>query len=168
MRHPRFGLLAVGLTALTLAACQPSSPDAATPASATGTAQVTVSDPWIRETPPNAAVAGGYLTLRSAADDRLVSVESAAAAAVEIHEMRHDGGMMRMRELPDGVPLAAGTDVELRPGGYHLMFIDPVEPLRAGATVEATLHFEHAPAQQVQFDVRPLAGDAAAEGHSGH
>ncbi|MEN4905041.1 copper chaperone PCu(A)C [Luteimonas sp. TWI1416] len=168
MRHPRFGLLAAGLTALALAACQPSSPEGPAPATGTDAAQVAVSNAWIRETPPNAAVAGGYLTLRSAGDDRLVSVESTASAAVEIHEMRHDGGMMRMRELPDGVPLAAGTEVELRPGGYHLMFIDPVEPLRAGATVEATLHFEHAPAQQVQFDVRPLAGDAPAEGHGGH
>ena len=168
MRHSRFGLLAVGLTALALAACQPSSPDAAAPAAATDAPQVAVSDPWIRETPPNAAVAGGYLTLRSAANDRLVSVESAAAAAVEIHEMRHDGGMMRMRELPDGVPLGAGTDVELRPGGYHLMFIDPVEPLRAGATVEATLHFEHAPTQQVRFEVRPLAGEVEAGTHGGH
>ncbi|KLI99812.1 hypothetical protein WQ56_11420 [Luteimonas sp. FCS-9] len=156
------------MTALALAACQPASPDAAPPAPDAAPAQVTVSDAWIRETPPSAAVAGGYLTLHSTGDDRLVAVETAASAAVEMHEMRHDGGMMRMRELPDGVALPAGTRVELRPGGHHLMLIDPVEPLRAGATVEATLRFEHAPAQQVQFEVRPLAGDAPAEGHSGH
>ncbi|MDC7805458.1 copper chaperone PCu(A)C [Luteimonas sp BLCC-B24] len=175
----RSTLFAAGcLAAIALAGCQPASEGAATPASSadpaaassTGAAQgVQVSDAWIRETPPNAAVAGGYLTLRSDAGDRLVAVETSASASVEIHEMSHAGGVMRMRELADGVELPAGTDVSLRPGGNHLMFIGPVEPVRAGQTIEATLRFQNAPEQTVQFEVRPLAGDApAAGGHSGH
>ncbi|PBS13723.1 hypothetical protein CMZ82_02770 [Lysobacteraceae bacterium NML93-0792] len=174
----RSTLLAACLAAIVMTGCQPASEGASAPAasadpatvSSTGAAQgVRVSDAWIRETPPNAAVAGGYLTLRSDADDRLVAVETSASASVEIHEMSHAGGVMRMRELPDGVELPAGTDVSLRPGGNHLMFIGPVEPVRAGQTIEATLRFQNAPEQTVQFEVRPLTGDApAAEGHSGH
>ncbi|MET0328752.1 MAG: copper chaperone PCu(A)C [Luteimonas sp.] len=164
------GPVAAGLI-LVLAGCQPASPDAAssTADAAAERAGVVVSEAWIRETPPNAAVAGGYLTLRSNAADRLVAVETPAAASVEIHEMSHEGGMMRMRELADGVELPAGSEVTLRPGGNHLMFIDPVEPVRAGQSIEATLRFANAPEQTVQFEVRPLAGDAPASGgHSGH
>lgn len=172
-------LAAACLAAIGMTGCQPASEGASAPAasadpatvsSSTGVAQgVRVSDAWIRETPPNAAVAGGYLTLRSDADDRLLAVDTSASASVEIHEMSHAGGVMRMRELPDGVELPAGTDVSLRPGGNHLMFIGPVEPVRAGQTIEATLRFQNAPEQTVQFEVRPLAGDApAADGHSGH
>lgn len=169
------GPLAAGLI-LALAGCQPAAPDASSATSQTtaanaadASAGIVVSEAWIRETPPNAAVAGGYLTLRSGAADRLLSVETPAAASVEIHEMSHEGGMMRMRELADGVELPAGSEVTLKPGSNHLMFIDPVEPVRAGQSIEATLRFANAPEQAVTFEVRPLAGDApAAEAHSGH
>ena len=83
-------LFAAGcLAAIALAGCQPASEGAATPASSadpaaassTGAAQgVQVSNAWIRETPPNAAVAGGYLTLRSDVDDRLFAVDTSASA----------------------------------------------------------------------------------------
>ena len=168
------GPVAAGLI-LALAGCQPATPDASSSTSqmpvanaADASVGVTVSEAWIRETPPNAAVAGGYLTLRSGAADRLLSVETPAAASVEIHEMSHEGGMMRMRELADGVELPAGSEVMLKPGGNHLMFINPVEPVRAGQSIEATLRFANAPEQIVTFEVRPLAGDAPAADHSGH
>ena len=166
--------VAAGLI-LAIAGCQPAAPDAASTAATTLAASaadastgIVVSDAWIRETPPNAAVAGGYLTLRSGAADRLLSVETPASKSVEIHEMSHEGGMMRMRELADGVELPAGAEVTLKPGGNHLMFIDPVEPVRAGQSIEATLRFANAPEQAVTFEVRPLAGDAPAADHSAH
>ncbi|MCD9096932.1 copper chaperone PCu(A)C [Luteimonas fraxinea] len=168
------GPIAAGLI-LALAGCQPAAPVASsatsqTPAAnaADASAGIVVSEAWIRETPPNAAVAGGYLTLRSSAADRLLSVDTPAAASVEIHEMSHEGGMMRMRELADGVELPAGAEVTLKPGGNHLMFIDPVEPVRAGQSIEAKLRFANAPEQAVTFEVRPLAGDAPAADHTGH
>lgn len=165
---PRSRLAVACVVMFALAGCRQPGPDA--PATGGGdTAEgVVVSDAWIRETPPGAAVAGGYFTIRSAADDRLLAVESEAAGSVEMHEMRHDGGMMRMRELADGIPLPAGATVSLAPGGHHLMFIGPVEPVRAGQTVEATLLFEHAAAQTVTFEVRPLAGGAAPAGDAPH
>jgi len=168
------GPIAAGLI-LALAGCQPATPDASSATSQAPSANaadagtgIVVSEAWIRETPPNAAVAGGYLTLRSGSADRLLSVETPAAASVEIHEMSHEGGMMRMRELADGVELPAGSEVTLKPGGNHLMFIDPVEPVRAGQSIEATLRFANAPSQTVTFEVRPLAGDGPAADHTAH
>lgn len=166
----RTTVLAVCLASIALAACQPEpgTEDRAPHATSDGDAEavvaegVSISDAWIRETPPTAAVAGGYVTLSATSSDRLVSVETDAAEAVEIHAMSHDGGMMRMRELPDGIDLPPGANVVLRPGGNHLMFINPVEPMRAGQTIEATLQFAHAPTKTVMFEVRPLAGETAA------
>ena len=168
----RTTVLAACLSTIALAACQPADeqgadqrlPHATSDGSAAAAVAegVRVSDAWIRETPPAAAVAGGYVTLSATSSDRLVSVETEAAESVEIHEMNHDGGMMRMRELPDGVELPAGAKIALRPGGNHLMFINPVAPMRAGQAIEATLHFAHAPTQTVMFEVRPLAAETSA------
>lgn len=149
---------------LLLSACQPSPHETQPPAPPS--AAVTVAGPWLRATPPGAPVAGGFLTLHNgtSADDRLLAVESAAAQRVEIHEMRDEGGVARMRELVDGLPLPAGTTAELKPGGHHLMFIQPTRALPAGEQVDATLVFERAGRMPVVFEVRPL-GAAAPKPH---
>ena len=129
-----------------------------------------VSAPWSRAIPPSAPVAGGYLSIgnRGDADDRLVEVRSDAAQRVEIHEVRHEDGMARMRQLPGGLPLPAGETVELRPGGYHLMFITPGDGFVAGRQVAATLVFEHAGELPVEFEVRPIGAQSAGEEHDHH
>ena len=113
---------------------------------------------WTRATPPNAPVAGGFVTIRNNGNraDRLVSVSSPDAASVEIHQMTMDGGVMRMRKLGDGLPIAASAVVMLKPGGYHLMFIGPKKPLLQGGTVTATLRFERAGAHEIKFEVRGM------------
>ena len=104
----------------------------------------------------------------SAAEDRLLEVRSAAADRVEIHEVRHEDGMARMRPLPEGVPLAAGATVEFKPGGYHLMFIAPGDGFIAGNTVPATLVFEQAGEVAVEFEVRALGTTGHDTGHGDH
>ena len=132
--------------------------------------ELEISAPWSRAIPPAAPVAAGYLSIhnRGSQDDRLVEVRSTAAARVEIHELRHEDGMARMRLLPDGLPLPAGETVELRPGGYHLMFITPGDGFVAGRQVAATLVFEHAGELPVEFEVRPIGAQSAGEGHDHH
>lgn len=122
---------------------------------------------WVRATPPNAPVAGGFLTVhnRGPADDRLLAVESATAQRVEIHEMRHVDGVARMRELEQGLPLPAGSTVELKPGGYHLMFIQPARPFVAGERIAATLVFEKAGRRDASFEVRPLGATSGKPAH---
>lgn len=115
--------------------------------------------PWSRETPAAAPVAAGYLAIRNTgrSDDRLLAVESVAAQRVEIHEMRMDGGMMRMRQLTEGLPVPAGQTVALAPGGTHLMFIAPVHHARAGETLQAVLVFRDAGRLPIAFQVRGMA-----------
>ena len=106
---------------------------------------LTLTGGFSRATLPNAPVGGGFLTIENAgAADRLVSASSDAAERVEIHEMAMDGDVMRMRKLSDGLPLPAGETVDLKPGGYHLMFMGLSGALVEGETLEVTLEFENA------------------------
>ena len=126
-----------------------------------------IEQPWVRATPPGAAVSGGFVTIRNLGDhdDRLVSVTSSAVARVEIHQMREEAGLMKMRQLTAGLPIPAGAAVSLQPGGYHLMLIGPKQPFAGGDVVIATLHFERAGDAEVAFQVRGLPG-AAESGHA--
>ena len=95
---------------------------------------------------PNQPVAGGFMTIENAADadDRLIAATSDIADVMQFHTMAMDGGVMVMRELPDGLELPAGETVKLEPGGYHIMFMQLNAPLVEGDTVPVTLTFEQA------------------------
>ncbi len=131
---------------------------------------IAVSRPWSRATAPRATVGAGFLTIRNTDTraDRLVSVSSPRAARVEIHTMSMNGGVMRMRPLVDGVPIPAGGETTLSPGGHHIMLIGLRTPLKPGERVDATLRFARAGAMAVRFVVGG-AGDAMpADAHEGH
>jgi copper(I)-binding protein len=129
--------------------------------------EITVERAWARATPTGAKVAAGYLTMRNGgAEDRLVSATAEIAARVAIHEMRMEDGMMRMRELPDGVSLPAGGTVALAPSGIHLMFVELKRPLKEGESFVGTLCFAGAGTVDVVFEVQGLG--AAAPGAAEH
>lgn len=145
----------------------------AAPASAepVSVGDLVIARPQIREAPPGAPVAAGYLLVenRGEADDRLVSASSPLAGETEIHEMRQDGEVMRMRPLPEGLPIPAGQAVSLEPGGAHLMLMAP-EAVTAGESHEITLRFERAGEVTVPFAVETLEAirEAMDGGHGGH
>ena len=122
-------------------------------------AQVVVTDSWVRGTVAGQQGTGAFMRLTSPADVTLVGVASPAAKVAEIHEMKVEGGMMKMSAVPR-LPLPAGKVVELKPGGYHVMLMDLVQPLKEGDTVPLSLTFEDtAGAKQtiaVKAPVRPL------------
>ena len=78
-----------------------------------------IEKPWARATVPGAAVGGGYLVIRNtgSAGDRLVGVSSPVSARVEMHEMKMEKDVMRMREVK-GVDVPAKAAVEFKPGGF--------------------------------------------------
>lgn len=129
-----------------------------------------IGHPWSRATPPVAKVGAGYLSIanQGTAADRLIAVTSPAAGRVEIHEMRTESGVMRMRELAQGLGLPAGQRVELKPGGYHLMLMDLKAPLREGTDVPVTLIFERAGRIEVQFKVEAAGARGSDHGAHGH
>jgi len=170
----RFDVYIAPVLALLLVVWLPASASVATTIPAAPAAAITADAAWVRQPPPGAAVAGAYLRLHNPGpdDDRLLAVTTVAAERVEIHEMRMDDGVMRMRALPGGLPLPAGETVALAPGGRHLMLMAPTAPLEVGATLTMTLAFERAPELTVEFTVRPLvdadATDDAPQHHHHH
>lgn len=114
-----------------------------------------IGHPWARATPPSAPAGGGYLTVtnKGAAEDRLISVSSPAAGAVQVHEMKMEGNIMRMREIEGGLAIPPGATVTLAPGGLHLMMMGLKEPLKQGERVPVTLVFQKAGSIDVELAV---------------
>lgn len=106
-------------------------------------AQVQVSDAWARETLPGQKVGAVYMKLKSPRAARVVGVETSAGKWAEIHEMRHQGDMMKMRRLP-ALDLPAGRQVALEPNGVHIMLMELQQPLKPGEQVTLSLDVEEA------------------------
>jgi copper(I)-binding protein len=103
-------------------------------------AEVTVTEAWVRGTHANETATAVYMKLRSSEDLSLINAASPAAGIVEIHEMIMSGNARVMRSIDD-VPLPAGRTVELKPGGFHVMLIELWKPLVKGERVPIVLTF---------------------------
>ncbi|MBX3568714.1 MAG: copper chaperone PCu(A)C [Rhizobiaceae bacterium] len=126
--------------------------------------------PWSRATPDGAKVAAGYLTLKNdgSEGDRLVSVSGEIAGKTEVHEMAVDAsGVMTMRPVEGGVEIPAGGTVELKPGGFHIMFMGLRQGVKEGEAFKGTLTFEKAGSIDVEFDVQAIGGAAGHDDHGG-
>lgn len=128
-----------------------------------------IETPWTRAMPPGSKVGGGFLIISNSGDeaDTLLSLTTPRADRGEVHEMSMDGGVMKMRELEDGLEIPAGGTVELKPGGYHVMFMGVTEGFKEGETIDGVLVFEKAGEVPVKFMVGPV-GTKTAPGHMGH
>lgn len=116
-------------------------------------AQVTVTDAWARAVVPGQMATGAFMRVTAATDATLVGVASPAAGIAEIHEMKMEGGVMRMNAV-ERLALPAGKPVDLKPGGYHLMLMDLARPLKAGDTVPITLTVVDKSGKAQKIDVR--------------
>jgi copper(I)-binding protein len=132
---------------------------------------LSIQHPWSRETAVGQAVGGGFLTITNsgAREDRLISGTTPVAAEVQLHTMTMDGGIMRMRQVTDGIAVPAKGSVELKPGGYHIMFMGLKRRLRQGERFPVTLRFQRARSVVVQFAVQPVGSIGPMEGgHADH
>jgi copper(I)-binding protein len=136
---------------------------------------IVIDKPFSRATPGGSQVGIGYMSItnKGAAADRLVSASSPAAEKVQIHEMTMQNGVMKMRELPNGLPIEAGKTVSLAPGGNHLMLMGLKAPLKQGDKIPLTLNFEKTGKIDVMLDVQGIgaqqpSGMSMPPGDSGH
>lgn len=111
-------------------------------ASAAG-ADVAVTNAWVRATVPGQPVAAAYMDIRASKAMKLVGVASPVAARAEIHEMKDEDGMMKMRAVK-AVDLPAGKTISFAPGGLHVMLFGLSEPLTDGRKVTLTLKLRRA------------------------
>ena len=117
-----------------------------------------ISAPWARGTPKGASVGGGYMKITNTgtAPDRLIGGSSDIASRFEIHEMKMDNGVMKMRMLAHGLEIKPGQTVELSPSGYHVMFVGLKKQLTKGGHFKGTLTFEKAGKVDVDFTVEGI------------
>jgi copper(I)-binding protein len=130
---------------------------------------IKVEQPWVRATPGGAKVGGGYLTITNTGTtpDRFLGGTLPQAGRFEVHEMKMEGATMRMREVKGGLEIGPGQKVELKPSGYHIMFMDLRAPFKQGDKLKAQLSFEKAGTVDVEFKVESIgAGAPAAPKHS--
>jgi len=109
---------------------------------ASAVAQVRAENPWVRATVPGQMATGGFVELTSTRDATLVKVESPVAATVEVHGSEMKNGVMTMRAAPN-LPLPAGKQVKLAPGGFHIMLMDLKQAVNTGDSVPLKLTFEY-------------------------
>ena len=119
-------------------------------------AQVTVKEPWVRATVPQQKATGAFMQITAPVDSKLVEVKSPAAGVVEIHEMKMENNVMKMRAVT-GVDLPAGKAVELKPGGYHVMLMDLKVQVKEGDSVPLTLVFEGRDKKRETVEIKAVA-----------
>jgi len=119
-------------------------------------------DAWSPEAPPVAPVMAGYVKI-SNTTQQSIAITAASCPdfnQVEIHDMQHKDGMMHMVKQ-DQLPIPAGQQVALQPGGMHLMLIQPKRTIKAGETLQVTFELSDGSSVTVPFTVkvRAMQGD---------
>ncbi|MGC1778603.1 MAG: copper chaperone PCu(A)C [Xanthobacteraceae bacterium] len=119
---------------------------------------VIVQQPWSRATPNGAKTGAVYMTIdnNSGTADTLTGASSDVADKTQIHQMTVDNGVMKMRELTDGLPVPADGSVVLKPGSYHVMLIGLKKPLTVGETFPLKLTFAKAGTISVTVAVQAM------------
>ncbi len=124
------------------------------------TAAVKVEGAWVRATVQGQKGTGAFMNLTAKEGTRLVGVSSPAAGVAEVHEMKIENDIMKMRAVPS-LDLPAGQTVQLKSGGYHIMLMDLKAPLAKDSTMPMTLRFKDAKGVQSKLDLVLPVGLAA-------
>lgn len=130
---------------LVLAACQQSTPKAAS-----------VDSAWVRLPAIAGRPGAAYFTIHGGAvEDRLMSVGSPQAIRAEMHDMSMDGGVMKMAAIEGGLAVPAKGDVAFTSGGKHVMLFDISPQALPGGKM--TLTFTMASGQKLETEAAVVA-----------
>ncbi|MEI6733801.1 MAG: copper chaperone PCu(A)C [Comamonadaceae bacterium] len=122
---------------------------------------VEVKDAWVRTSVQGQKATGAFMKITAKDGTKLVGASSPAAGVAEVHEMKVEGDVMKMRAIPGGLDIAAGKTVELKPGGYHVMLMDLKAALVKDSTVPLTLVFKDAKGAESKVELKvPVATTA--------
>jgi copper(I)-binding protein len=116
--------------------------------------KMNVSHAWVQEAPPSAEVLAGYMYLenKSPQAQTLLGARSPDFKSVMLHQTVSKGGMTHMSHTPR-IEVKPGSTLQLMPGGYHLMLMNPKKALRQGDQVEVLLEFQGGLVLPVKFKV---------------
>lgn len=133
---------------------------------------VEVHNAFARPTVAGVQQGGAFMQLKNTdnQDNVLIgaSVSKRVAGYTELHTHINENGVMKMREVKGGIPLPAGETVELKSGGYHIMFFDLKKPLSVGKSFPLTLKFKNGKTKTISVQVKPMNDTAPQHHHSHH
>lgn len=118
-----------------------------------------VREGWVRLIPGGMPMQGGFGRIENhcATPVTIVAVRSPAYARVELHETRTVAGVSRMRVVPE-LRIAPDAAAVLKPGGLHLMLMQPHAPLKPGSKVAVEFELQDGGVLRGEFEVRKPAG----------
>ena len=127
---------------------------------------VDVKDAWVRTSVPGQKATGAFMKLTAKDGAKLVAASSPVAGVTEVHEMKMEGDVMKMKAVAGGLDLPAGKTVELKPGGYHVMLMDLKAALPQDSTIPLTLVFKDAKGVESRLELKlPVAAAPMAGAH---
>ncbi len=132
--------------------------------------ELSIEHPYANATPDGSKNGAAYfkaINNGGKLPDRLVAIKTSVAASAELHTMRMDGNVMRMREVTS-IELPASGKTLFGQGsehGYHIMLMGLKEPLKEGDSFKLNLKFEKAGEIEVLVSVQKGKGSSDAHKH---
>lgn len=107
-------------------------------------ANLTVDNDYARATPPHANNSAAFMVIHNSnkKEVNLIAASSNIAERVELHTHLMEDGVMKMRQVKQ-ISIPAGSQRELQPGGYHIMFLGLKQPLKEDERVPLRLYFDN-------------------------
>ncbi|EAK0823757.1 TPA: copper chaperone PCu(A)C [Campylobacter lari] len=104
---------------------------------------ITVNDPYVRQTPPNSKTTAFFLELKnnSNQDIKLIKAQSSLSDTTEIHDHIMENGKKMMVQIPQ-ITIKANSSAELKPGGMHIMVLNLKENITPQTKANLTLYFD--------------------------
>jgi len=129
------------------------------------TTGIEIKDAWVRTSVQGQKATGAFMNITAKDGAKLVGVSSPLAGLGEVHEMKMEGDVMKMRAIA-ALDLPAGKTVALKPGGFHVMLMDLKTPLKKDSTIPLTLRFKDAQGKESTLDLQVNVSTQAPGGAS--
>lgn len=128
-----------------------------------------IEEAYIRAVPPGQPNSAAFMTINNPFNQAfaLTAASSPVAATVELHTHTHNNGVMEMRKI-DKIDIPADGEVELKPGGLHIMLIGLKQELKVGEDAKLTLTFADGSTKEVTAEIKEVTPPAGMQQHGGH
>lgn len=130
---------------------------------------ISINDAWISEAPPTVSILAAYAHIHNSSSEprTLVSVTSSAFSSVELHlsKVINETATMEEQEV---LTVPANSSIELTPGGYHLMLIEPKNIFKAGDIIMLDFRFADGSLISVSATVKKRNSSSHTHEHHHH
>ena len=114
---------------------------------------ININHPYVRFA-VSTGPAAGYMTIINMGEenDKLIKIETPITKNSEFHMTNIYNSQATMERI-DFIVLPAQKARSLKPGGYHIMFMDLNTELKVGTNIDAKLFFEQNGEIEITFEV---------------